>query len=105
MILNEFATVTTVGSSGTTEELSGALPCRMVHMSVQGMATSQDRDELASRRKFYFDPMFNMPEYAQIQIVGEDELWNVVAGTFAKMAGPSHIPSYKRCEVIRAQDG
>jgi hypothetical protein len=104
MNLRERAVVTTVGSAGN-ETLAAELPCLMVHMSVQGMATSQDRDELAARRKLYFDPTFNMPEYAQIQIIGEDELWNVVAGTFAKMAGPSHIPSYKRCELVRAQDG
>lgn len=105
MIFNERATVTIVGSSGNPEELSNSLPCRMVHMSVQGMATSQDRDELGARRKFFFDPAFVMPEYAQIIINGETERWNVVAGTFAKLSGPSRQASYRRCEVIRAADG
>lgn len=104
MILRERARVTTVGDAGDVE-LAASLPCLMVHMSVQGMATSQDRDELGARRKLYFDPSFMMPEYAQIQIIGEDEKWNVVAGTFARMSGPARRPSYKRCEVIRASDG
>lgn len=104
MILRERARVTTVGPDSDVE-LAAALPCLMVHMSVQGMATSQDRDELGARRKLFFDPSFNMPEYAQIQLEGETIKWNVVAGTFARMSGPSHRPKYKRCEVIRAGDG
>ena len=53
-----------------------------------------------AHRRLLWQEDYTMPETAQVEVDGKR--WNVLAGTFGKLRGPSGAVVYRRCEVVSA---
>ena len=79
------------------------LRCRMAHVNVRFVTGSADRAEIAALRNLIWEPGYDLPAYAQIEVGGDR--WNPVAGTLKALRGPTGAVVYRQCDVKRADNG
>ena len=99
-MVGDVYTETPATGAYTTVERSG-LRCRLAHVNQQPAATGADRAELAAIRNLLWEPGYEMPETAQVDVAGVR--WNVVPGTFGAYRGPTGAVVYRRCDLVRVQ--
>ena len=76
------------------------LVCRLAFIQQGGTDIGGEREDLGQRRRLLWTEVYTMPETAQIEVDGER--FNVIAGTFGAIRGPSGAVDYRRCEVVSA---
>lgn len=87
------------GTTGVYDVVANAaLTCRLTLAPTSGLP-ADDREERIPLRRLLWGPDYAMPETAQVEI--NSERWNVRAGSFALVTGPTGAAVYRRCDVAR----
>lgn len=77
------------------------LVCRLAYIEQGGSSIGGEREDLGSRRRLLWEEGYTIPETAQVEVGGER--FNVLAGTYGELRGPSGQVVYRRCEVVSAR--
>lgn len=75
------------------------LVCGLFHLNTSSPSTGVERTELQADRRLMWDPAYEIPEGAQVEIDGER--WQTVIGTFQHHSRNNTPNAYRRCDVLR----
>jgi len=102
---NATLTVYTAAADGRfTAVVQADVPCRLAGLGIANAVTAAERADLAAWRLLYWDTSYALPEdTVQLRIGGVS--WNPVAGTYEAMDVGADEIVYRRCQVVRADDG
>lgn len=88
------------GADGDFDVLAkSGLVCRLAYIQQGGSDIGGEREDIGQRRRLLWAEAYTMPDTAQIEVEGQR--WNVLAGTFGALRGPTSAVVYRRCEVVR----
>jgi len=98
-------TVYTAAADGRfTTVVQAGVPCRLAALGLANAVTAAERADLAAWRLLYWDTSYELPEdTVQLRIASVS--WNPVAGTYEAMDVGEDEIVYRRCQVVRADDG
>lgn len=92
-----------VGGKYDGTPIKTGLACLLQSVNRQSAATGPDRAALAKEANFRWDPAYDLPENAQLEVDAfPGQRWNVRAGTMWPLMAPGEIVIVRRCDVVKA---
>jgi hypothetical protein len=88
-----------------TEQLRTGLACSLQAVNRRGLGPpgAPQRSEPAADGHLYWDPAYEMPEFAQVTVDAFGATrWVVVATTIWPEIAPGNVIVYRHCDVVRA---
>jgi hypothetical protein len=102
--MDQSATVYTRDGQGKyTVVAQSGLKCLLQSVNRQSAATGPDRAALAKEGDFRWEPSYDLPENAQIEVDAyPGQRWNVKAGTLWADMAPGEVAILRHCDVVKA---